>query len=298
MSDVIIYIGDSRSMDALVDESVDLVVCSPPLWDHIIYSHNKGQIGNISDYNDYLKELTSVWIECYRVLKGGRFMTIVAHDFYIRGETELKGIVPLHMDILRSCVEAGFKAYDIKVLNIYPKTSREFLPKDERPDSRREDIAPPRLRYLLVLKKAGNITPEKIKSKILKEYWQPIWDLFSVPKILGSSLIYKGLKRIYDIKLVQKTVTREAVKCTRERLLRKKYEEYPAIDSLKIFEKAIITYTEEGELVLDPFIGSGTAGLAALRLGRKCIGYDINKAAINVIKNRLKGMDLKIVVGD
>ncbi len=296
MSDIIIYISDSRNMSYTEDECVDFIISGPPLWNHLFYSRDEGQIGSIGDYNEYLKNLKKVWRECNRVLKKGRFMAVIVHDFYIKSDDIPEEMVPLHIDIFRSCLESGFRAYDMKILDIYPKTIRKFLPKDERITSQRKDFIPPRLRYLLIFRKGGNSPEKEIIDKLIKDYWQPIWSLHDPPKVLGSKAAYIVLKKIYDLDMVQRLMSRYLVERIRKGLINSKYKEYPAVDSIKIYKRAISTYTKEGETILDPFIGSGTAALAAAELGRNCIGYEINRMAVKVIKQKLESYDPEIVV--
>lgn len=55
-----------------------------------------------------------------------------------------------------------------------------------------------------------------------------------------------------------------------------------------LLERIILASTEEGQLVLDPFCGSGTTGVEAVRYGRKFIGIDISKEYIDISKRRLE----------
>lgn len=65
-------IGDCRKIDALPDESVDLIVTSPPYWDKANYGPNKMNIGRDGTYLSFLREMREVFAECYRVLEPGR----------------------------------------------------------------------------------------------------------------------------------------------------------------------------------------------------------------------------------
>ena len=68
-----LHLGDARNLSWIPDESVHLVVTSPPYWTLKEYNHTAGQMGHIEDYEHFLAELDKVWIECRRVLvPGGR----------------------------------------------------------------------------------------------------------------------------------------------------------------------------------------------------------------------------------
>ena len=75
-----IFFKDARKMDELPDNSINLIVTSPPYFnikDYSLdgYQKNKkcektdGQIGDINNYKDYINEMLLVWKECERVLK-------------------------------------------------------------------------------------------------------------------------------------------------------------------------------------------------------------------------------------
>lgn len=65
-------IGDSRKLDELPDESVDLIVTSPPYWDKADYGPSKKNIGRDGTYLSFLREMREVFAECHRVLEPGR----------------------------------------------------------------------------------------------------------------------------------------------------------------------------------------------------------------------------------
>src|SRR5689334_5066737 len=61
-------LGDARDVSSLADESVHLVVTSPPYWTLKKYRPNPDQLGHLQDYDAFLNELDKVWMECTRVL--------------------------------------------------------------------------------------------------------------------------------------------------------------------------------------------------------------------------------------
>ena len=60
--------GDARDLSFLGDESIHLVVTSPPYWNLKRYNDNPDQLGHINDYESFLSELEKVWSEVFRVL--------------------------------------------------------------------------------------------------------------------------------------------------------------------------------------------------------------------------------------
>ncbi|MGC9316327.1 MAG: DNA methyltransferase, partial [bacterium] len=73
-----LVLGDAREMSFIEDESVHLIVTSPPYWTLKKYNDNHAQLGEIEDYEEFLLELDKVWRHCYRVLaQGGRLCCVV-----------------------------------------------------------------------------------------------------------------------------------------------------------------------------------------------------------------------------
>lgn len=66
--------------------------------------------------------------------------------------------------------------------------------------------------------------------------------------------------------------------------------EHPAQYPEELIERIIKTGTNKGDLVLDPFMGSGTTAVAAYKLGRQYVGYEIEKDFIDIAENRLRNV--------
>ena len=78
-----VIIGDSRVMKEVADESVHLVVTSPPYWQLKDYGDGK-QIGFSDSYEEYINNLNLVWNECHRVLHKGCRLCINIGDQFAR----------------------------------------------------------------------------------------------------------------------------------------------------------------------------------------------------------------------
>ena len=73
----------------------------------------------------------------------------------------------------------------------------------------------------------------------------------------------------------------------------KKQYLHPTIKPLNIIENLVKISSREGDVILDPFVGSGTTCVAAKRLGRKYIGFEINEKYYKIAKDRLQGWNQK-----
>ena len=69
---------------------------------------------------------------------------------------------------------------------------------------------------------------------------------------------------------------------------RAKYNGHSTIKPLKLLEYLIRLLSVRGQVVLDPFLGSGTTAIAAARTGRSCIGIEVDKDTISIVENRMK----------
>ncbi|HSL84650.1 MAG TPA: DNA methyltransferase, partial [Thermoanaerobaculia bacterium] len=104
-----LVLGDSRSMTAVPDESIHLVVTSPPYWTLKEYPGAEGQLGAIEDYEDFLGLLDEVWAHVHRVLvPGGRLVIVVGDVCLSRRRFGRHLVMPLHASLQEHCRALGF----------------------------------------------------------------------------------------------------------------------------------------------------------------------------------------------
>lgn len=236
--------GDSRSMNYINDESIDLVVTSPPYWQLKDYGDSR-QIGFNQSYEDYINSLNLVWMECFRVLKSGSRLCINIGDQFARAVYYGRyKVVPIHSEIIRFCETLGFdfmgniiwqKPTSMhttgggKVMGSYPYPKGGIVKIDYE--------------NILLFKKPGASKPPitliKEQSKLSDEEWRSFFT---------SHWTFPGDRQDKHIAVFP--------------------EELPY--------RLIRMFSFCGETVLDPFMGSGTTALAALNCGRNAIGYEIN----------------------
>lgn len=103
-----IIIGDSRCMQEVKDQSVHLVVTSPPYWQLKDYGH-KNQIGYDHSYEEYINNLNLVWKESHRVLHDGCRLCINIGDQFARSVYYGRyKIIPIRTEIIKFCETIGF----------------------------------------------------------------------------------------------------------------------------------------------------------------------------------------------
>src|SRR3989304_8953888 len=101
----VLRLGDARDLSFLDDRSVHLAVTSPPYWTLKDYNPHEAQLGSISDYDRFHKELNKVWSECFRVLvPGGRLVVVVGDVLLSRRENKGEHtVITLHANIQNDC---------------------------------------------------------------------------------------------------------------------------------------------------------------------------------------------------
>lgn len=245
-------------MGFIPDESVHLVVTSPPYWNLKKYNENKSQLGHINDYEMFLAEINTVFKEIYRVLvPGGRAVCVVGDVCLSRKEHGRHVVMPLHSDICVKCRQMGFDNlnpiiwYKISNANYEINNGSKFLGKPYEPNA----IIKNDIEFILMQRKPGGYrkpTEEQRRmSKIGKndynEWFQQLWN------IPGEST-----------------------------------KNHPAPFPLELASRLVRMFSFWGDTVLDPFCGTGTTMVAAMKHDRNSIGIEIDAEYCLAATHRLR----------
>ena len=256
--------GDNRSLPFIADESVHLVVTSPPYWSLKRYNEQRGQLGHIADYERFISELSKVWKEVYRVLvPGGRLVCVVGDVCLSRKEHGRHLVMPLHADITVICRKLGFDNlnpiiwHKISNANFEANDGTKFLGKPYEPNA----IVKNDIEFILMQRKPGGYrkpTQEQRRLSMIDkddfaEWFRQFWN------ITGAS--------------------------TRN---------HPAPFPFELAYRLVRMFSFSGDTVLDPFCGTGTTMLAAIKTGRNSIGVEIDEEYCRMALHRLRteGRDL------
>jgi modification methylase len=170
-------LGDARDLGWIADESIHLVVTSPPYWTLKKYNDHPEQLGDVADYEAFQDELDKVWRHCFRVLaEGGRLCCVVGDVCIARRRNKGRHmVVPLHADISVRCRRIGFDYltpilwHKIANASYEVENGSSFLGKPYEPNA----IVKNDIEYILMFRKPGGYrepTEEQRRlSRISKE---------------------------------------------------------------------------------------------------------------------------------
>lgn len=267
-----IIIGAAQNMGQLKNNSIELVVTSPPypmieMWDEIMAKQNP-EVQTALDKNDGAKafelmhlELDKVWAEVERVLIPGGFACINIGDATrtIDGEFAL---YPNHSRIISAFQKLGVPNLPNILWRKQTNAPNKFMGSGMLPSGAYVTLEH---EWILIFRKGGKrqfkTESEKLRRKESSFFWEErnvwfsdLWDL-------------KGTKQKID-----------------NSETRKRSAAYP----FELPYRLINMYSLQGDTVLDPFLGTGTTSLAAIASNRNSIGYEIDPMFLNIITENIE----------
>jgi len=265
----VLVTGDAAEvLAAMPEQCVQTVVTSPPYWSLRDYGID-GQIGLEESVDEYLKSLVRVFDQVHRILRDDGTLWLNIGDSYTSGGRTWR---------------APDKKNSARAMDVRPPTPDGLKPKDL--------IGIP-WRLALALQAAGwylradivwnkpNCQPESVADRPTRSHEYVF-------------LLSKSQRYLYDV---------DAVRGPNDRRLRTVWElrtqAYPeasghfATFPPALVEPCIRSASEPGDLVLDPFLGSGTTAVVAARLGRRFLGIELNPEYTEMARRRLAGIDAR-----
>jgi len=248
-----LIIGNCMVMEEIPDETVHLMVTSPPYF-NAPFDYK----GLFKNYEQYLGVLRRFAKETFRVLQEGRIAVLNIDDMLINGEK-----FPIVADAIKIFQEAGFRYRDRiiwKKPDGYLRISRRSgvilqnpYPMYFYPDNLLESIIifqKGKFNYRSIPKEVRDVSKIDTKEFLNKKWYMTLWEMNNV--LPGSPL-----------------------------------EKDIAAFPYELPYRIIKLFSYKGETVLDPFVGSGTTMKAARDLGRNSIGIEIKKSLVPIIKEKL-----------
>jgi len=262
-----VVIGDSREMAEVNDGSIHLIVTSPPypmvaIWDDFFTEVSASTYDAMHEY------LNQVWREVERVLVPGGIACINIGDA-TRTRDGLFHLYPNHSRIIENFEKLSFVTLPY-ILWKKPTTKPHYKGKGAFLGS---GFLPPNayvtldMEYILIFRKGPPRSfppkdPDRYKSRFTKrerdEWFSQVW------KVQGARQNVDGLER--------------------------RVAAFPE----EIPRRLIRMFSVLGDLVLDPFLGSGTSLKAAMELGRRFVGYEKLEEMTEIIRRKTQAGSEKI----
>jgi modification methylase len=261
-----LILNDSRAASHLEENSIHLVVTSPPYWTLKRYNESDDQLGHVVDYDAFVDALDAVWKHCYRALvPGGRLVVNVGDVCLSRKKNNGRHtVVPLHATIQEHCKQIGFDNlapiiwHKIANANYEVSGGGGFLGKPYEPNA----VIKNDIEFVLMQRKPGGYRSpsqqERLLSVISAENYQ-----------LWFRQIWSDLRGASTAK-------------------------HPAPYPVEFAERLVRMFSFVGDTVLDPFMGTGSTNVACARWGRNSIGIEVDPKYFEMARHRIadQGADL------
>jgi DNA modification methylase len=261
-----LILDDSRAASHLPENSIQLVVTSPPYWTLKRYNDSDDQLGHFADYDEFVEALDAVWRHCYRALvPGGRLVVNVGDVCLSRKKNNGRHtVVPLHATIQEHCKQIGFDNlapiiwHKIANANYEVSGGGGFLGKPYEPNA----VIKNDIEFVLMQRKPGGYRSptksERLLSVISSENYQ-LWFRQIWSDMPGASTL-----------------------------------KHPAPYPVEFAERLVRMFSFVGDTVLDPFMGTGSTNIACARWGRNSIGIEVDPKYFEMARHRIgdHGADL------
>ena len=255
-----LYLHDARNIGFLKPNSIHLAITSPPYWTLKEYPEVEGQLGRISNYEDFLDSLDDVWQQIYDALvPGGRLIVVVGDVCLSRRKNRGRHtVVPLHASIQERCRRIGFDNLTPIIWHKITKAKYEvengstFMGKPYEPNA----VIKNDIEFILMERKPGGYRKPTVSARVLsvisaenhRQWFQQIWT-----GLTGAST-----------------------------------KNHPAPFPVELAERLIRMFSFVGDTVLDPFAGTGSTCIAAANCGRNSVGVEIHPGYLDLAEPRIR----------
>jgi DNA modification methylase len=271
------YQGDCVSVvSQMPDHSVGFSIYSPPFGDLFIYSDSAADMGNSSSDGEFFDHYRFLVKEKARITKPGRLTAVHCSDLPLRKWKDGRiGIKDFSGDIIRAHEDHGWTlhcrvtVWKCPVVEMTRTKALGLLYKQLQKDSTKSRTGMPD--YVLVFRAPGeNAEPVMHRPKEFPvEQWQqwasPVWMDINQTNTLNVRIAKDAMDEKHLCPL-----------------------------QLDLIDRALILWSNPGDIVLSPFMGVGSEGHEALKLGRKFIGIELKESYWRTACRNLDGADCQV----
>jgi len=251
--------ADALEFMAGLSEPVDFILTSPPYFNAAIYNDGR----KFADYADYLLFMLEALSNMFRILKPGRFLALNSSPVISarKSRQEASTRHPIPFDLLHRAQLVGFEFLEdivwAKPGGAAIRRNGAFL-QHRQPLAYKPNLV---LEYIFVYRKPdGRLIDAQIRD--------------AGAELMADSLVSGDFEQTNLWQIQPETNSK-----------------HPAPMPLELARKLVAYYSLKGDLVFDPFMGSGTTALAAWQLGRAYLGCDNELVYVKAANGRLQSAD-------
>jgi len=267
-----VIFSDSRDLQSLPRESIDLIVTSPPypmiqMWDDVfvLQNHKIGEALKKSDGRKAFElmhgELDRVWTHCYRILKTGGILCINIGDA-TRTIGDKFQLYPNHSRILSCLLKLRFDVLPVILWRKQTNAPNKFMGSGMLPAGAYVTLEH---EYILLLRKGNKRDFTKEDDRIWRRQSAFFWEERN-----------RWFSDIWDFKGIRQDLGQQK--------LRKRSAAFP----FELAYRLINMYSLKGDTVMDPFLGTGSTLFAAMASCRNSIGVEIDQHFQKMIISEVK----------
>lgn len=279
--DYALYNADTvEAIQEIPDESVGLIVYSPPFSSLYTYTNSDRDLGNSKTDEEFFRHFAFIISEMYRILMPGRIMAVHCMNLPASKERDgFIGIKDFRGDLIRAFQEAGFIYHSEVCIWKNPVTAMQrtkalgLLHKQLKKDSCMSRMGIPD--YVVYMRKPGDNpqrvthTNESFPVSDWQDYASPIWDELNSP-VWWTINQSNTLNRMFSDEESERHI------CPLQ---------------LDVIERVVRLYSNEGDIVFTPFMGIGSEIYQAVKMGRRGIGIELKREYFQQAVMNMKNLD-------
>jgi DNA modification methylase len=257
-------------MPVLPAESVHFEIYSPPFSSLYTYSNSDRDLGNSKSDKQFFEHFHFITTELFRILKPGRIMAVHCMNLPTSKERDgFIGIKDFRGELIREFQSVGFIYHAEVCIWKNPVTAMQrtkalgLLHKQIKKDSTMSRQGIPD--YIVTMRKPGE-NPERV-THTDESFPVDVWQNYASP-------VWMDIKQ-------SNTLQRKSARSEKD-------ERHICPLQLDVIQRCIELWTNEGDIVLDPFAGIGSSPYVALTLNRRGIGFELKQSYFEQMKNNLE----------